>query len=813
VIAALPRAVGMEMRSPHVDIALKSQHSRAGNAVRRASNHHRTAAYDAPRSVSQIRRLALSPHLASVPYPARLLLSLTTAPVRRGVRVTGLLLLFFLVCPVPTEAQGFHVGAWFVCGDMRYPIPNNTWGRWTTDTSAERSGDGGVIPSERWDQLLELGMTTAHFALMPQSVTKDERNVALRLSRAAHGRGLKLIFSDAVIRDMGEGERRLLHPESPLDFPGRNTGVAVMDTRAVRYSWGCDRHLLSDASENAVLFLPDADAGAHLITMNGAGMHVQRSGGELSGRYVVSLRLLAYGTLPESNHSEVVSVTVRAGADSLRFSLTGSEILSAFRNARGGLVEVLLGRLHLRESEAGELLLGSADVSPQAWNARTAGREAPRIILEYHGGLPLAVEALCFSDERGFALFNPDLAPPEYAGALGEVRERIRLLQADSTAPYPSLAWLEMAESLPEHAAWPITRRIAAMLVEAAGTRRTPVRPYVFTSGEATLDTQRIRASATMMHGLHSGFYVYPFRESYQATPFDAWYYDSTYRPASWTTGGRNTWTNFNNLALWYRHYARQRAAVGGIDWMPAIQNHSWQLKSGWPVHALDDTLWLREPTAAELRFNCNLALAYGATGILFYQFSSWPGLADTAVVTSRDSRYYGDMGSIGFLDPHNNTPRRRDTNGESKWDSTRASVMHEIRPAGELLASLRWRRGISVEAQPHPDELPLLRSLTSYPFGSDQPDPPGHSYVEVTEFDDPGDPSRVILFVLNKRVDPHGGRRLLLELEGEAVDGSRGAEVLHGVGRLVSFGGSPANMIVDAPPATAILLGLRKHH
>ncbi len=710
----------------------------------------------------------------------------------------------------PAHAQTLTIGAYSVLGDMRYPVPNSTWGSWIRDTSAW-GGAAGSVPTGRWEQICELGVDLPHFMLMPQHVTDDSSNIAQKLCKAAHHRGLRLMLTDPFIRNLGEGERRLLHPETLLDFPGRTAGLPVLSLGASKESWDCDRHLRSESNDNTLLLLPSRDAGARLVNRGCGGVLVEAPQGSATGRYVVSIRLAVQRIAAIDLEKEVLSVLLCAGKDSLRFTLHGWRIEQAFASAQRGVVEIQLGRVHFRSS--GDGILSDVQVWQAATvlNARTHITRRPDLVLEYHGVLPLSVEAICFSDERAFALFNPELAAAEHAGLLQHIRKRLTLLGADSTARWPSLTYLEMAESLPEDASWPLLRRIAAELKTVAGTTRDAVQLYIFTSGEATLDSNRILASAAMMQGMASGFYVYPFHEAHCATPQDSWYYDSTYSPVHSDLGGKNTWTNHKSLSAWYRMYALQRRKLGDIEWMPAIQNHSWQFRKGWPTIPLSDTTWLREPSASELRFNCNLALAYGARGLMFYQFSSFPGLADTAVVNSRGSTWYGDMGCIGFLDPHNNLPRRLDTNGESKWDSTRKSIAEELRPAGDILARLRWLRGASWESALGSGSMPGIVSISAFPFGAGDADKGDRTLVEISEFEDTSDSILTMMFILNKRVDSHGGRRIILKLDNTDYNfGLIPVELFPG-GRLVGSDATAGSITVDLPPASAVLLSLRK--
>ncbi|MCZ7555577.1 MAG: hypothetical protein M5R41_04140 [Bacteroidia bacterium] len=733
--------------------------------------------------------------------------SFTNPILRFGILLSGIALVSVL-CPPNMAGQKIEIGAYGVLGDMRFPVPNSTWGSWIRDTSESNSGRADAIPSRRWDQLRELGMTFAQFTVFPDAVRDDERNVALRLCKAAHARGLRLMLTDAGIRDLGEGERRVLHPESLHDFPERRAGVALHSVAAERHAYGCDRPLRHEGRENVLLLLPSRDVGARLLNRGCGGVRAQGSSGPASGHYVLSIRL-APMRMPAIHEERVVlTIHLRVGSDTVRFALGTTELAEAYLRNPAEAVEVALGGVHVYTKTDGRVSVRRTPESGSERNARTALAADADLVVEYHGVVPVSLDAVCLSDARSYAFCNPVDTHAEHHGFDEVVRKRLRLLGADSSAAWPALAWLEFAESLPEDAAWPIGRKMTAMLREAAGSKRAPVRLFTYTSGEASLDTQRIRGSAAIMLGKTSGFYSYPFQEAFHATPRDSWYYDSCYTPVPWEHGGRNTWTNLVQLPVWYRLYAEQRRAVGGIDWMPAIQNHSWQFRGGWPVLPIADTIWLREPSAAELRFNCNLALAYGASGLVFYSFSSWPGLATTPVVRKRSDPQYGNMGCIGFLDPHSNQPRRMDTNDESKWDSTRVSVLNELQPAGDALVGLLWQSGVSVEAGLRGRMIDVVRSVETKPFGGRDADVPGRRFVEVTAFSDPADSAATVLFILNKRVDAHGGRRIDIELSDRNVVQ---ATELFPRGRFHAWDAAARRLVVDLPPASAVIVKLRR--
>jgi hypothetical protein len=353
--------------------------------------------------------------------------------------LTGIAIIGFLN-PTRTSGQHLEIGAYAVFGDMRFPVPNTAWGSWIRDTCADGCGRADAIPSGRWEQLRELGVTLAQVTLFDDAVRDDDSNAALRLNRAAHARGLRLMLTDAVIRNLGEGERRVLHPESLLDFPERRAGMAIHSTAAERRAYGCDRHLLEKNRENALLLLPSRDAGARLLNRGCGGVRAQVDAGAASGRYVVSLRL-APVRLPElSENKPVLTVLLRAGGDTLRFTLGAMDIADAFIRNPGSAAEIALGAVHYSTMPEGKTTLRVTRDAGGERNARTAPAGDADLLLEYHGNLPLLLDAVCFSDAQSYALFNPTDRDAVHHGLEEKVRKRLSLLGADSTAPWPALA-------------------------------------------------------------------------------------------------------------------------------------------------------------------------------------------------------------------------------------------------------------------------------------------------------------------------------------------------------------------------------------
>ncbi|MBE0643608.1 MAG: hypothetical protein IH600_05975 [Bacteroidetes bacterium] len=737
-------------------------------------------------------------------------------------RIAVVLFVFLLLRPAdaPLNAQTFDIGAVSVYGNMQYPVPNTKWGSWAADTAARGSTVETAIPTERWEQMQDLGVSLAHFTIFAERLVEGPENVALKLNHAAWVRGMSLSLSDPVLWDLSRSERRPCQVESPRDFSARSGGTPVFSERLHRGALFADRHMVESKGPNAIAYRADADAGARVSGY--------RRGGEVfsdlrmrnpSGYYVLSARCAYAPAALSDGDRPIFSVELRTGKGVERFPCSLAQLRSSgsaqSKDLDTVVVEVFLGRIHLLgEIEDGGVAMRIERMNvpgpDPGYNERLRSNEALQMEFVYEGGLDITVDAVYLSDERAFALFNP--GHPDLKAGEGDLdrrmRDRMRLLGADSAAPWPALRYLEFSESLAEDGSDLPARALAEILKEIAGTRRTPVRAFVWSSGAATKDSARILNNAASLRGLVSGRYFYPFEESYGVRPGDAAYYDSTYFPASWERGGTHSWVNYQSISDWYRRYAEARRALGIREWVPAMQTHSWLFRSGWPVVSLNDTGWLYEPNAAEFRFHCNLSLCYGATGMMFYQFSSWPGNAAKGNVVRRDDPEYGGMGAVGLLNPHDNMPRRMDTNGEDKWDSTRAFVHGALKPMGERLAKLAWQRGYNCHTLRPDERSPLIRTVHSWSFPERQglvEDPPERCFVEIGEFaDSEGTP---FLFILNKRVDSAGQREIYLQLK----DPIRRLELLPVTDAPVELSFfAPGNYSLVLPPGHAALLRVR---
>jgi hypothetical protein len=185
----------------------------------------------------------------------------------------------------------------------------------------------------------------------------------------------------------------------------------------------------------------------------------------------------------------------------------------------------------------------------------------------------------------------------------------------------------------------------------------------------------------------------------------------------------------------------------------------------------------MREPTAAELRHQCNIALANDADGVMFYALVSCPGefavnrwWPATRQQWVDDSSLYGQTGGeidmnagmMGYLD-ENLDRRRCDWNGESKWDSTVAYINTFLRPVADTIQqNLLWRDAKIWSIRNYADagaNTMVNEVLGIRQDAADPIDAEDSTFVMVSEFG-----HRITmdqyLFVLNGRTHPTEGHR-----------------------------------------------------
>ena len=382
------------------------------------------------------------------------------------------------------------------------------------------------------------------------------------------------------------------------------------------------------------------------------------------------------------------------------------------------------------------------------------------------------VDAVCLSSPAAYGLFaSNDVHAGVHSGVHDDVMTRLSAIVSDRNgvgfAPTMRMPLITMKEQSPSGGSWPSERVIGAALADSL----PGCLPYSAHGAEVSVED--FGPLLEFQRGMVSGFYTYAVDYNYprmceQPIPSD--YYDSLYHHNSlpMTRSGR-----IGDNIVRYRTYAENRALRGiNSPWIPFVQNHSNLFERD---IAASGAWWdfdnLREPNAAELRLMCNIALAHGADGVMFYQYNTWGGIDITEAnacwprlrsdwVADSMRQIDRNAGSMGFLGA-NNLPRVCDTNGEDKWDSTRAFITGFLRPVGNRLMDMTWQRSRSWYCGE--GESQLVSTIISQ--RQDALDPIDLSYatfVEMAEYDDSG---AKYLFVLNGRALSEGQRHITVKL------------------------------------------------
>ncbi|MFZ1728863.1 MAG: T9SS type A sorting domain-containing protein [Bacteroidota bacterium] len=223
--------------------------------------------------------------------------------------------------------------------------------------------------------------------------------------------------------------------------------------------------------------------------------------------------------------------------------------------------------------------------------------------------------------------------------------------------------------------------------------------------------------------------------------------------------------------------------------WIPYIQNHTNLLETN-PPPGWWDEIPNREPSASELRFQCNTALALGAGGVLFYSFSSVPytpveppdpPTPPTVIAADRmlpDPAHGVDwfddidmnVGTMGFLGSEGVEDVRRtlDWNGENKWDSTQAYIHDFLKPAGSYISQhLQWQQALQWYRRGEADagSSKLVSMIVSRRQDiANGIDPQAQTYVMVSEYDPRA---------TNPPPESSSASRFLFVVNGNTFDGS----------------------------------------
>ncbi len=149
---------------------------------------------------------------------------------------------------------------------------------------------------------------------------------------------------------------------------------------------------------------------------------------------------------------------------------------------------------------------------------------------------------------------------------------------------------------------------------------------------------------------------------------------------------------------------------------------------------------WQREPSPYEIKAMTNLAVCYGAKGILYYLYAhSW---------VDRDS-----INGFYYHDPNNydGLIREYDDYGYPKWNTIKG-YNHQLLAMGDELMSLTWLGATSINQQ-EPIPNPYITSVQA--FSNSVPDPADETYVELGYFkktDEQNNDNLEHFYVVNRR-------------------------------------------------------------
>jgi hypothetical protein len=690
----------------------------------------------------------------------------------------------------------------------------------------------------------ELGATlisypiNAGFVIPTPNVTHQLSDVA---HPPAHAQPLDMAVLDSDIDTYLKGERIMFHPEVESDpsaglvadfgqrgdyglvrdlefnqipYPNLNLSVPLTDpdapNNAIRMEpgkgviTGVDSLRKEDLSLFRDWWPTDVDVSRNLHDMCSA-----------SGLYLVSVTVKADvpNTLTESDNPlmYVKIMTVdsinRNEPDSIVFILRERHFFDANHNLVIRPIEVLLGAIELRRTGftpavtfAVERPLGGP--FPNPWLDTTLiryerildldDRAFSDSISERRRGFDLRIhygsgsntfllDAVCLSSPRVFGMLHADHETfnttfPAYASVRNNfINHTDHLLRDGGTGILPGMRFLYGPEQGRHSSNWPVSSLAQVLLDSISGGA---VSLYCASGYSEPTDV-----SGAFNRRFVSGFYAYPVTMSFAAhgrrpvyPGIDVnEYYDSLNQYAK---------RGFVDMARIYRKHAKQRQQVSTIKpWIPFVQNHT-NLYLGDAGAGWNDGDWLREPTAAELRHQCNIALANDADGVMIYALVSapseftinrwWPEsrqqwLDDLNLHPQTGGDIDMNAGTMGYLD-RNLARRRCDWNGENKWDLTAAYINNFLRPVADIIQEdLLWQdlKIWSIRGYPDAGENELVNEVLSIrQDGTDSFDPEDSTFVIVSEFEDTLT-SNPYLFVLNGRTHPtEGHRHITIKLE-----------------------------------------------
>ncbi len=692
------------------------------------------------------------------------------------------------------QSGGFEIGAYAV---RNHPYVLDTY----------RVSSAAEMDESAWEKLRELGITMPIFNLRCEAVN-DLFPRALIEQAAGHGFHVGLI--DDSLGLAAQGERRIFQAEEESDFAWRHPLSTPLYEPSARSDGDFDlppRLAATGVRSRNVLFIPRSGGGKRLILSGFA----HRRDFSLRRLCMLSVRLgLPPGSAPPADTSAILAtIVLTAGSDTIAADVRARDLLPRPEELR----EIFLGYFRpvpldsmtygLRWHGAGadfptyDTLLAEPS---SAWKKFPLSRKNSAAIggvqrtlspepgpadfdikLYDYGAADLLIDQIDVSDEAGYALFAGDAhCLPGHAARPGAAwTPRDSMLQARLRKLLPAgsegtVRFFELPESWSSDGGYPIARFIAGRIRRLSGDASCYIFSnwYYSTFDRSAEDSLQRMRQTTEAFPCWDGLYSYPISRDMPRVKFDsAGYYRNHY------TWSNSTWPT---LSARYGLQAAARKEHAGM-WIAAIGDLSSMFIDGHVNDPSDRSSELREPSAAELRLQINLALCYGAKAVIQYAYNSFKGNrypdglglpGDTTAPPPAGSSDTLRMGALGFLN-YNLTKRDRDTHGENKWDS--ASVLHrKSKMLGDLLFPLVWDDGFSfTDGAFLSDRRAPVSWIVTERSGVGRDLPAGTRYVEIGTFlSTPASRDTLYLFVVNKRTDSLGGRRVRIIPGGGGMSG-----------------------------------------
>ena len=664
-----------------------------------------------------------------------------------------------------------------------YHTAHSPWS-WVWITSVDS------VPSIVWDRIIDLGLTMPQF-----KVYHVNDRFPRDLLDSARSRGLHVSLIDVLLTQACSWERRYYQVEEPVHFDNAH-GVGEPALQDGFSELGLRYDLLAGRVEqgtaaNGIVFRENVHPAGSTVR----GFHRYH---ELvvNQRYYLTMRCgIAAGTMncPPDSDTAVVRLRFRYGESEPVGEIPGSAFYldgrprEAFEYSprlhsapmtivlRADTIDRTTFPIEVRYfTEVEELVSWGKghwrieDDVPDLGN-RYHAKDSTQVStdydleLEYLGRGDIFIDAVCFSSSQAYGLFVGDSdALPNFrdGGLRTQMVHHLEQLgvTGDTAEPLRAIELLEISDGYGTST----TMNLIAALIDSMAGGPGRIQAYTFRHPYGVSQDEFAHQNGRLV----SAYYQYPIWSSLPG-PEDPAYLDGLFgNPQG---------------SLWYASWRFQEHAVAQkkyhaphpFPFQPAIANNDFSFRDGWrwPVPEAYKIEELREPTAAELRVQVNLALCYGAKRVLYYQYGSMmPAIGSDSLAP--DGRPI-NRGVNGFVNC-DMTLRRRSYWGEDKWDSTRTFNHGFLKIIGSSLAQLRWENGMAYDMPYFRQQEQWIARVESRRQGIST-DPQEATFVEIGRFADPAedgsrDPRTCFLLVLNKRTDTRGQRHIRVMLSPDSL-------------------------------------------